>query len=77
MAWKNYSLVWEFLQRETAGTSYKWFVAMSNERVLQQATSDTVIYLRQATSVTSKKQILQRAMSDFTTSNKEKVNFNE
>lgn len=77
MAWKNYSLVWEFLQRTTSGTSNKWFVAMSNERVLQQATSDIVIYLRQATSVTSKKQILQRAMSDFTTSNKQKVNFNE
>ena len=65
------------MQRATSGTSNEWFVAMSNERVLQQATSDVVIYLRQATSVTSKKQILQRAMSDFTTSNKQKVNFNE
>ena len=55
-----------FLQCATSATS--------NERIVQQVTSD---FLQQATSATSNEQILQRATNDFTTSNEQRVNFNE
>ena len=47
---------------------------MSNERILQRVKSD---FLQRATSATSNEQILQRVTSDFTTSNEQRVNFNE
>ena len=56
----------EFLQRATSATS--------NERILQRVTSD---FLQRATSATSNERILQRVMSDFTTTNEQRVNFNE
>ena len=56
----------DFLQRATSATS--------NERILQRVTSD---FLQRATSATSNELILQQAMSDFTTSNEQRVNFNE
>ena len=48
--------------------------ATSNERILQRVTSD---FLQRATSATSNERILQRVRSDFTTSNEQRVNFNE
>ena len=48
--------------------------ATSNEQIFQQVTSD---FLQQATSATSNEQILQRVTSDFTTSNEQRVSFNE
>ena len=55
-----------FLQQETS--------AMSNKRIFQKVTSD---FLQRATSVTSNERVLQRVMSDFTTSNEQRVSFNE
>ena len=48
--------------------------ATSNEQILQRVTSD---FLQRATSARSKEGILKRETSDFTTSNKQRVNFNE
>ena len=48
--------------------------ATSNERILQRVTS---VFLQRATSAMSNEQILQRVTSDFTTSNEQRVNFNE
>ena len=45
-----------------------------NEQLLQRVTSD---FLQRATSTTSNERILQRVTSDFTTSNEQRVNFNE
>ena len=55
-----------FLQRATSTTS--------NEQILQRVTSD---FLQRAASATSNERILQRVTSDFTTSNEQRVNFNE
>ena len=55
-----------FLQQATSVTS--------NERILQQVRSE---FLQKATSAASKEQMLQRPTSDFTTSNEQRVNFNE
>ena len=44
------------------------------EQLLQRVTSD---FLQRATSATSNERILQRVTSDSTTSNKQRVNFNE
>ena len=55
-----------FLHRASSATSH--------ERILQRVTSD---FLQRATSTTSNDQILQGVMSDFTTSNEQRVNFNE
>ena len=46
----------------------------SSEQILKRVTSD---FLIQATSATSNEQILQRVTSDFTTSNEQRVNFNQ
>ena len=54
--------------------SNEWFFATSNERIVQRVASD---FLQQATSATSNERILQRVTSDFTTSNEQRVNFNE
>ena len=48
--------------------------ATSNERILQQVTSDL---LQRATSITSNEQVLQRGTSDFTTSEFQRVTSNE
>ena len=56
----------DFLPRATSATS--------NKRILQRVTSD---FLQRATSATSNERILQRVTSDFTTSNEQRVNFNE
>ena len=56
----------DFLQRATSATS--------NKRILQRVTSE---FLQRTTSATSNKRILQRVTSDFTTSNEQRVNFNE
>ena len=63
----------EFLQRATSATS--------NEQILHRVTRNL---LQRATSATSNKRILQRvtsvlqpAVSDFTTSNEQQVNFKE
>ena len=56
----------DFLQRATSATS--------NGQSLQRVTSD---FLQRATSATSNEQSLQRVTSDFTTSNEQRVNFNE
>ena len=58
------------------------FSATSTERILQRVTREFLQqvksdFLRQATSGASNEQILQRATSDFTTSNEQRVNFNE
>ena len=45
-----------------------------NEQLLQGVTSD---FLQQETSATSNERILQQVTSDFTTSNEQRVNFNE
>ena len=64
--------------RGNFATRNQWFFgatsATSNERILQQVTSDL---LQRATSITSNEQVLQRGTSDFTTSNEQRVNFNE
>ena len=56
--------------------------ATSNERILQRVTGEflqrvTSDFLQRATSATSNERILQRVTSDFTTSNEQRVNFNE
>ena len=56
----------EFLQRATSATSNEW--------ILQRV---TINFLQRATSATSNEWILQRVTSDFTTSNEQRVNFNE
>ena len=56
----------EFLQRETSATSIG--------QILQRVTSD---FLQRGTSATSNERILQRVTSDFTTSNEQRVDFNE
>ena len=53
-----------------------------NEKFLQQVTSDflqrvTSKFLQRATSANSKEQIFLQVTSDFTTSNDQRVNFNE
>ena len=58
------------------------FSATSTERILQRVTREFLQqvksdFLQQATSGASNEQILQRATSDFTTSNEQRVNFNE
>ena len=45
-----------------------------NEQLLQRVTSD---FLQRATSTTGNERILQGVTSDFTTSNEQRVNFNE
>ena len=62
------------LQRETSDFLEGTFSATNNERILQRVRS---YFLQRATSTTSNEQILQRATTDFTTSNKQRVNFNE
>ena len=52
----------------------KHSIATSNKRILQRVTSD---FLQRATSTTSNERILQRVTSDYTTSNEQRVNFNE
>ena len=47
-----------------------WFYAISNNRILQWATSD---FLQRATSVISNERILQWVTSDFTMSNEQRV----
>ena len=54
------------MQRATSTTG--------KEQILQRVTSD---FLQRATSTKSNERILQRATSDFTTSNEQRVNFNE
>ena len=57
----------EFLQRATSATS--------NKRISHLVTSD---FLQRATfTATSNERILQQVISDFTTSNEQRVNFNE
>ena len=56
----------DFLQRATSTTS--------NQQILQRPTSN---FLQRATSATSNERILQRVTSDFTSSNEQRVNFNE
>ena len=71
-----------FLQREISVTSNELLFATINKGILQQVTSE---FLQRATCATSNKNILQRVKceylqrvtSDFTTSNKQRVNFNE
>ena len=45
-----------------------------NEQPLQRVTSE---FFQRVTSATSNERILQRVTSDFTTSNEQRVNFNE
>ena len=45
-----------------------------NKQLLQRVTSD---FLQRITAATTNEQILQRVTSDFTTSNEQRVNFNE
>ena len=62
------------LQRVTSDLLQLVTSATSNERILQRVTTD---FLQRAASAMSNEQILQRVTSDFTTSNKQRVNFNE
>ena len=61
-------------QRETSDLLQRATSATSNERILQRVTSDV---LQRAASATSNERILQRVTSDFTTSNEQRVNFND
>ena len=56
----------DFLQLVTSATC--------NERILQRVTRD---FMQRATSATSSEQSFQQATSDFTTSNEQRMNFNE
>ena len=62
------------MQRVTSGFLQRATSATSNEQILQQVTSD---FLQRATFAMSNEWILQRVTSDFTTSNEQRVNFNE
>ena len=64
----------QILQRATSNFLQRATSATSNEQILQRATSD---FLQRATSATSNERILQGVTSDFTSSNEQRVNFNE
>ena len=64
----------QLLQRVTSDFLQQATTATSNERSLQRGTSD---FLQRAISTTSNEQSLQQVTSNFTTSNKQRMNFNE